>query len=127
MGTKGSKGFSLLEVMIATTIAGLMCVGVLGLMVNVDMNNRFLYNRTIAYRASHQAMEILLAEDIDSMILQDGNTFAVTETTSGSEVGTITITDLNWGTLADPTDKAYLVRLSVPRYSVVLTAVRTRT
>ncbi len=127
MKLRDSKGFSLLEVMFAVAIAGMMCVGVLALMTKIDNSNRWLYERTIAYRAGHQAMEVLLAEDIDSMILQDGNTFAVLQTTSDAAQGTITITDLKWGAAGDVGDKAYLVRLEVAEYNVVLTAVRTRT
>jgi prepilin-type N-terminal cleavage/methylation domain-containing protein len=125
MMRSGSKGMSLLEVMIATAIVGIMCAGTLEVMVRIDQNNRFMYNRTIAYRATHQAMEVLLAEDLDSMILQNGNTFVVTETTSGPAAGTITITDTNWGA-AGAADKAYRVRLEVPEYGVVLEALRAR-
>lgn len=127
MKLRNRKGFSLLEVMFAVAIAGMMCVGVLALITKIDTSNRWLYERTIAYRASHQAMEVLLAEDLDSMLLQDGNTFAVLQTTSDAAQGTITITDLNWGGAGDTGDKAYLVRLQVAEYSVILTAVRTRT
>jgi hypothetical protein len=96
-------------------------------MVQINNTNRYLHDRTVAYRATHQAMEVLLAEDLDSMLLQDGNTFAVLGTSGGSQVGSITVTDLNWGLAGDPADKAYMVRLEVPTLNVVLTAVRTRT
>ncbi len=127
MKLRERKGFSLLEVMFAVAICGMMCAGALSLMIKIDTSNRWMYERTIAYRAAHQAMEVLLAEDIDSMLLQDGNTFAVTQTTSDVATGTITITDLNWGAAGDTADKAYLVRMEVREYSVILTAVRTRT
>ena len=126
MSGQGARGMSLLEVMIATAITGIMCVGTLALQVQIDSNNRYMYNRTIAYRATHQAMEILLAEDLDSMIVQNGNSFVVTETSSGPAAGTITITDTFWG-LGGAADKAYRVRLEVPEYGVVLEALRTRT
>jgi len=122
MGT-GNRGFSLLEVMIATAIAGIMCVGTLTLMVQVDNNNRRIYDRTISYRATHQAMEVLLAEDLDSMLLQDGNSFVVTECVYGPQMGNISITDLGWG----GANQAFLVQLTVPSYGVTLSAVRTRT
>jgi prepilin-type N-terminal cleavage/methylation domain-containing protein len=126
VNVKSQRGFSLLEVMFATAICSIMCVGTLVVMVQIDNNNRFMFNRTVAYRATHQAMEILLAEDLDSMLLQDGNNFVVTETTSGPCTGSITITDALWGP-GGAADKAYLVRLEVPRYGVVITALRART
>jgi len=127
METRGEKGFSLLEVMFASAIVGVMCVAVLGLMLQIDASNRFIYDRTICYRAAHQAMEILMAEDLDSMLLQDGNSFVVTECRAGPQQGTITVTDLNWGPAGDVADKAYSVQLDVPSFGVMLTAVRTRT
>jgi len=39
----GNRGFSLLEVMIATAICGIMCVGTISLMVSIDNNNRRIY------------------------------------------------------------------------------------
>jgi prepilin-type N-terminal cleavage/methylation domain-containing protein len=123
MSVDERKGFSLLEVMIATAIVGIMCVGTLQLMIQIDHNNRRMYDRTICYRAAHQVMEVLRAEDTDSMVLQDGNSFVVTECIFGPQNGTITVIDLGW----NGADKAYEIRLEVPNYGVILTAVRTRT
>jgi prepilin-type N-terminal cleavage/methylation domain-containing protein len=117
------KGFSLLEVMIATAICSIMCVGTLALMVQIDETNRRMYDRTICFRAAHQAMEILRAEDVDSMLLQDGNTFVATECVYGPQTGKISIQDLGW----NGPDNAYLIRVDIPSYGVTLTAVRTRT
>jgi hypothetical protein len=91
-------------------------------MIKVDNANRYLHNRAIAYRAAHQTMEVLLSEDMDVMLLQNGNTFAVSNPSIGPETGTITITDLNW---VSP-DKAYEIRVEVPNLGVVLTGVRAR-
>jgi hypothetical protein len=112
--------------MIATAICSIMCVGTLSLMVQIDNRNRTIYDRTIAFRACHQAMEILLAEDVDSMVLQDGNSFVVTECSRGPQLGNITISDkaLDWAMAAD---QAYEIRLDVPSLGVTLQAIRTRT
>jgi len=117
-----SKGFSLLEVLVAAGILGIMCAGVLAVIVQIDQSNRYLQNRTIAFRAAHQTMEVLLSDDMDLMLLQNGNTFAVNNPTGHPETGTITITDLNW---IGP-DKAYQIRLEVPNLGVVLTGARAR-
>lgn len=126
-GSQGEKGFSLLEVMVACAIAAILCAAVLAVQLNADNSNRYLYNRTIAYRAAHQVMEILLADDMDLMLLQDGNTFVVNEMLGGPQNGTITMTDLGW----NGADKAWRVRLTIAlpgsrNESITLEAVRTR-
>jgi prepilin-type N-terminal cleavage/methylation domain-containing protein len=120
------KGFSLLEVMIATAICGLMSAMTLTLMVQIDNHNRSIHDRAIAYRASHQAMEVLLAEDVDSMILQDGNSYVVTECLKGPQLGNITVTDMavGWGIAPN---QAYEITLDMPQMGVTLRAIRTRT
>jgi len=122
-GRAGRKGFSLLEVMVAAAIAGILCAGVVTVMYRTEHTGRYLYDCTVATRAAHQTMEILLADDMDSMILQNGNTFTVSNLTCGSTGGTITITDLGWM----GSDQAYQLRVRVDRFGVDLSSVRTRT
>ena len=124
----------------------MLCVGVLGVMLRVDQANRLLYGRTVAYRAAHQTLEILLAEDMDLMLLQDGNRFAILVDRWGNEtgdvtfgtaeeieaaqaagdytkvLGTITMTDLNWIGV----DNAYEIRVEVLDLGIVLSGVRAR-
>ncbi len=120
---RSPQGFSLLEVLIATGILAIMCAGVLTVKYKIEQANREMYDRTVAFRAAHQAMEVLLAEDMDLMLLQNGNTFGVTNMNRRNGAsGKITITDLNW---TGP-DKAYEIRIEVPELGVVLTGVRAR-
>ena len=121
-GRAASKGMTLLEVMIASALMVIMCVTVISYMLKVDHDNRYLHNRTIAYRAAHEMMEILLADEMDSMLLQSGVPFAVTQLTTGTTTGNIAMTDLNWNAV----DQAYLITITIPAYDVVLCTVRTR-
>lgn len=143
---RNDKGFSLLEVVIATGIIGLMCAGVLTAIYRTDLNNRYLFGHTVAARAAHQTMEILLSQDIDTMVLQHGNSFAVFVPKTGQDTGTVTIdsaavingeiasgdyarvlgtifiTPLDW---TGP-GKAYSIRVEIPDFGVVLIATRAR-
>jgi prepilin-type N-terminal cleavage/methylation domain-containing protein len=121
-------GFTLIEVMIAVAVAGILCASVITVQIKIDDSNRYLFDRTTASRAAHQMMEILVADDIDSMLLQNGNTFAVTGMKGGAQTGTISISDLGWVGAG----MSYRIRLTVPIPSIdnqtfVLEAVRTRT
>ena len=118
-------GFSLLEVMAACAILAILCVGALGAVMKVDQDNRYLYNCTIAHRAAHQMMEILLSMDLDDVVNnQNGQTFTVAVPAGPPATGTITVTDLNYGGVAG---RAYEYRVSIPEYSVSLVTIRART
>lgn len=125
---EGSEaGYTLIEVMVAAAIIGVMCTTMLGVMVKIDTDNRAFHDENIAYRACHQTIEVLMAEDLDSMLLQDNNTFQVDGLSAGTQTGTIDIIDLNWGPAGDAADKAYQIRLDVPAAGVTLSAIRSRT
>jgi prepilin-type N-terminal cleavage/methylation domain-containing protein len=126
-GSGGEKGFSLIEVMIACAIAAVVCAAVITVELQTDSANRYLHNRTIAYRAAHQIMEIMLSDDMDLMLLQNGNTFVVNEMQGGPTTGTITMTDLGW----NGSDRAWKIVLTIPLpgtrgESISLEAVRAR-
>ncbi|HOX05725.1 MAG TPA: type II secretion system protein [Planctomycetota bacterium] len=146
--SKPPKGLTLIEVMIATAIVGIMCTSVLTVMYKTEQTNRFCFQYTTAVRAAHQAMEILQSEDLDTLRAQDGLTFAVLVADSVEETGgvtmdglsgadldaliaggryalvqgTVSVTDLGWG----GADKAYQITVAVPTLGVTLTAVRAR-
>lgn len=119
------QGFTLLEIMAACAILAIVCVGVLGAVLKVDQDNRYIYNCTIANRAAHQMMEILLSMDLDDVVAnQNGQTFTVSVPNGPPATGHITITDLHWSGLLG---RAYEYRVTVPDYSVTLTTIRART
>jgi prepilin-type N-terminal cleavage/methylation domain-containing protein len=127
-GRRVERGFTLIEVMVACAIASILCASVITVELQMDNSNRYLFNRTTGSRAAHQMMEILLSDDMDSMLLQNGNTFAVTGMIGGAMTGTITMTDLGW---TGQSDMAWKVKLVVPlpgnqNETFVLEAVRTR-
>ncbi|MCX7806543.1 MAG: type II secretion system GspH family protein [Planctomycetota bacterium] len=118
------RGFTFLEIVVACAIMAIVCVGVLGAVLKVDQDNRYIYNCTIAHRAAHQMMEILLSMDLDDVIAnQNGQTFTVNVPSGPPATGRITITDINWGGIG----RAYEYRVTVPDYSVSLSTVRART
>jgi prepilin-type N-terminal cleavage/methylation domain-containing protein len=125
---EGSEaGYTLIEVMVAAAIIGVMCTSMLSVMLKIDTDNRAFHDENIAYRACHQMIEVLMADDLDSMLLQKGNTFQVDGLSAGTQTGTIDIIDLNWGPAGDTADKAYQIRLDVPAAGVTLSAIRSRT
>ncbi len=119
--------FTLLEVMVAVAICAILLLGLGASMTGASQANMYREDRVIAFKAAHQQMELMLSLDLDTMLLQNGNTFTVgsTEnpTNTAGAVGTITITDLNWDGLPG---KAYKVELAVDEFNVKLTTVRTR-
>ena len=120
-------GFTLIEVMIAMAIIGIMCTALLGSLMNIDMNNRRFHDENVAYRACHQWIETLMSQDMDTMLLQHGSTFTVNGLSSGPQTGTVTLTDLMWGPVGARADKAYEIRIQIPAVNITLTAIRTRT
>ena len=128
---QNSGGFTLIEVMISAAIIAIMAAALLASLVKIDMNNRRYHDRTIAYRACHQWIETLMAQDLDTMILADRSTFDVNGMSIGMQKATVYIRDLNWAAA----DKAYEIRIELPYEIraqgpspiVTLVAVRTRT
>jgi prepilin-type N-terminal cleavage/methylation domain-containing protein len=144
-----SGGFTLIEVIIAVGIIGIMCAGVVTTIYQTDRTNRRLYEYTIAVRAAHQAMEILQADDLDTLCTQNGAKFAVLVAASVTETGavtmdnvndadvdaliasgryalvegTVSVTDLGW----KGANNAYQVTVTIPDLGVTLSTVRSRT
>jgi prepilin-type N-terminal cleavage/methylation domain-containing protein len=144
-----SKGFTLIEVIIATGIIGIICAGVVTVIYQTDRTNRFLFQYTVATRAAHQAMEVLQSEDLDTLLAQNGAKFAVLVNNTVEDTGavtmdgvndadvdaliaggrfalyqgTVSVADLGW----KGADKAYQVTVTVPALGVTLSTVRSRT
>lgn len=126
---RSNAGFSLLEVMVALAILAVLVAG-LGQTVFMSMETgKVVEDTVIAHKAAHQVMENLMGLDLDTMLLQNGNTFQVGSdenmTTSKASTGTITITDVGttWGEAAS---QAYQVQVQVPEFMVDLSTIRVR-
>ena len=123
----GERGHTLVEVMVASVICVILLIGLGEAMTGALQLNLLREDQVIAFKASHQTLENLMALDMDTMLLQHGNTFTVGSSenplSTTAATGTITITDLNWEGIAD---KAYLVKVAVPELATELSTVRTR-
>ena len=70
-------GFSLLEVMVAVSITSVTLVGLAVAIANTVQSNDYREDQTVCFKAAHETMEMLLSLDMDTMLLQNGNTFAI--------------------------------------------------
>lgn len=124
--TSGSRGFSLIEMMIAMAVLALICSGILVAVAQTERNNRLLHDEDVAFRAAHQMLEIQISQDYDSMLLNNGLEFDVVGVGGKTIKGKVTMNDLNWNGLANMAYEVVVEIPITPAYTARLTAVRVR-
>jgi prepilin-type N-terminal cleavage/methylation domain-containing protein len=90
-----NNGFSLMELMIATAIFTIACIGLLGVFTGCFILNEMSRNLTLAINGAEKEMERIRNLPFNQISAQDGNIFEIAGIADEDSEGMVSVDDSN--------------------------------